>query len=138
MGRKFVLYGFIGWVAEILFTGFGSLIQRSLSLPAKTYLWMFPIYGLAFLLEPLHDQIRSAPWPVRGFIWASLILGMEYSSGWILQLIIGVCPWDYSGQSRFVVDGFIRLDYIPVWFMAGLLFEQIHDQMDRILIRIDR
>ncbi len=122
---------------EIMFTGLGSLISGSVSLTAKTYLWMFPIYGLAFILEPVHDQIRNAPWLMRGFIWAALILGMEYFSGWLLQLLIGVCPWDYSGQSRFSVDGLIRIDYSPFWFAAGLLFERLHDFLERLHIRLD-
>lgn len=138
MGKKFLLYGLIGWIAEIIFTGTGSLLNGVLSLTAQTYLWMLPIYGLAVFLEPFHDQIRSAPWPVRGFIWASLILGMEYASGWLLRLIIGFCPWDYTGQSRFAVDGLVRLDYFPVWFAAGLLFERIHDYLNRIMLRTNR
>ncbi len=119
---------------EILFTGMGSLLNASWRLAAHTYLWMFPIYGLAIFLEPFHDRIRSAPWPVRGFIWASLIIGIEYLFGWLLKIFLGFCPWDYSGASLFSLDGFVRLDYTPFWFLAGLIFEHIHDYLDRISI----
>ena len=34
------------------------------------------------------------------------------------------CPWDYS-KSPLNVNGLIRLDYAPLWFGAGLLFEKI-------------
>lgn len=112
------------------------MLTGSISLTAKTYLWMFPIYGLAFLFEPVHDQIRTSPWPVRGFIWAALILGLEYLAGWLLRTFIGLCPWDYSGRSRFVVDGLIRIDYFPFWFAAGLLFEKFHDFLDSLLVRL--
>lgn len=136
MVKSFFIYGTCGWIAEILFTGAGSLWAGSASLTARTYLWMFPIYGLAVFLEPVHDQIRNSPWPVRGFIWASLIIGIEYGAGWLLRFLIGVCPWDYSGHSRFAVDGLIRLDYFPVWFAAGLLFEKLHDFLNHIQINV--
>jgi uncharacterized membrane protein len=93
---RFILYGFLGWILEIIFTGSGSLLRGSISLTGYTYLWMFPIYGLAVFLEPIHDGIRKAPWPIRGLIWAALILVIEYLSGWILIQLIGFCPWDYT------------------------------------------
>ncbi|NLG32902.1 MAG: hypothetical protein GX550_05215, partial [Syntrophomonadaceae bacterium] len=60
------------------------------------------------------------------------IFTIEYLTGWLLSVIIGVCPWDYSGLTRYSVDGFIRLDFFPVWFTAGLIFERIHDYLDII------
>jgi uncharacterized membrane protein len=110
---RFILYGFLGWILEIIFTGSGSLLRGSISLTGYTYLWMFPIYGLAVFLEPIHDGIRKAPWPIRGLIWVALILLIEYLSGWILIQLIGFCPWDYTGSSPYAVDGLIRLDFSP-------------------------
>lgn len=129
---RFILYGFLGWILEILFTGSGSLLRGSLSLTGYTYLWMFPIYGLAVCLEPIHDGIRQAPWPIRGLIWVAVILVIEYLSGWILIQLIGFCPWDYSGSSPYAVEGLIRLDFSPFWFVAGLIFERIHDSLDQL------
>jgi uncharacterized membrane protein len=37
-----------------------------------------------------------------------------------------VVPWDYTG-TPLAVAGVIRLDYAPAWFVAGLLFERLHD-----------
>ncbi|MGI6413076.1 MAG: putative ABC transporter permease [Syntrophomonadaceae bacterium] len=132
MIRRFLLYGLIGWIAEIIFTGLSSLLEGSIRLTGYTYLWMFPIYGMAVFLEPIHDRIRQSPWPVRGTIWAGAIFTIEYVTGWLLSVTIGVCPWDYSGLTRYSVDGFIRLDFFPVWFIAGLIFERIHDYLDTI------
>lgn len=134
MGKRFLFYGLIGWLLEILFTGTGSFLSGSFGLTGYTYLWMFPIYGMVVFLEPVHDHIRNTPWPIRGVIWVAIIFIIEYLSGWILKLLIGFCPWDYSLASRFTVDGFIRLDYFPVWFVAGLLFERLHDFLDNIKI----
>ncbi|MGI5921767.1 MAG: putative ABC transporter permease [Syntrophomonadaceae bacterium] len=96
---------------------------------------MFPIYGTALLLEPVHDYIRPAPWIVRGFIWVGLIYLIEYLSGWLLLSIIGLCPWDYSNRTPYSIDGFIRLDFFPAWFVAGLIFEKLHDYLIEMKIR---
>lgn len=48
---------------------------------------------------------------------------VEFISGSFLREI-GICPWDYSA-ARFQYRGIIRLDYAPLWFAAGLIFEKI-------------
>lgn len=125
---RFIIYGFSGWAMEILFTGFASLTVGDVRMRATTYIWMFPIYGMAVLLEFVHDYIRFLPWLVRGVIWTILIWAIEFVSGFIIKQIIGVCPWDYSG-SPFSVKGYIRLDFAPLWFAAGLIFEVFHDAL---------
>ncbi len=128
MMRRFVLYALSGWCMEVVFTGIGSLLRGDPTLTSRTYIWMFFIYGLAIVLEPIHNRIRSLPVIVRGGIYMVLIFATEYLTGFLLYKLIGQCPWDYSG-SRFSVNGFIRLDYIPAWFAVGLLFEKLHDTL---------
>ena len=53
----------------------------------------------------------------------ALIFTAEYVTGRLLRSL-RACPWDYTG-CRFSVDGLIRLDFAPLWFVAGLLFERI-------------
>ncbi|MDD3890010.1 MAG: hypothetical protein PHR65_08830, partial [Syntrophomonadaceae bacterium] len=93
MLTRFIIYGMVGWVTEVVFTGTASLISGSILLSGYTYLWMFPIYGMAIFLEPLHDQIRTSPWLIRGLIWTAAIFMIEYLSGWVLKNLIGICPW---------------------------------------------
>jgi uncharacterized membrane protein len=126
--KRFFIYGLAGWGLEIIWTGLGSLLRGDLMLSGFSYLWMFPIYGLARFLEPLHDRLRPWPWYLRGLIWMSAFLVIEYTTGWLLKSILGSCPWNYSG-SRFSVDGLIRLDYAPAWFFAGFLLERLHDTL---------
>lgn len=130
--HRFLIYGLIGWCVEIFWTGSASLLKGDLHLQAHTYLWMFPIYGLAIFLEPIHNSIRDKPVIVRGVIYTTLIFIVEYLAGWLLQLTIGHCPWDYSSQ-LFSVNGFIRLDYAPAWFVASLLFERLHDTLIKVV-----
>ena len=110
----------------------GALLSGDWQLPGFTYLWMFPIYGLAVLLEPLHDEITNWPWYIRGMVWVVIIFAIEYTTGWLLELALGRCPWDYSGTTPFHVRGLIRLDYAPAWFSAGFLFEGLHRTLDKI------
>ena len=65
----------------------------------------------------------------HGMIYMVLIFTAEYISGSFLRAR-GICPWDYTGKSA-NVDGLIRLDFAPLWFGVGLLFEQITKKRGR-------
>jgi len=105
-------------------------------LPGFTYLWMFPIYGLAVFFEPIHNQIRSWPILIRGLIWTAAIFTVEYLTGWTLAEVLGRCPWDYTGTTPYQLHGYIRFDYAPVWFVLGIIFERIHTVVDSIAYNI--
>ncbi len=119
---------------EIVWTGFGSLVRGDLRLQGVSYLWMFPIYGLAVFLEPVHNRIRRFVWYIRGMIWTGVIFSIEFVTGLLIEATVGTVPWDYS-DSAYSVAGLIRLDYAPAWFVVGLLFEQLHDFLMKELIR---
>lgn len=102
-----------------------------------SYLWMFPIYGLgAYLFEPVHESIRHRPLWQRAVAYSVGIMGVEYLVGMTLRGVVGVVPWDYSGGSRWVLPGgATRLDYAPVWALAGLALERVHDAMSDVTVR---
>jgi uncharacterized membrane protein len=123
---RVILYGVLGWVLEILWTGLGSLLRGDVRLVCTTYLWMLPIYGGAGVaFEGLYGYLEVQPWWTRGTIWMLAIYLVEYGSGFLLRRWVGYCPWDY-GEGPLVVDGLIRLDYAPAWFLLGLFYEQGH------------
>lgn len=128
MKTRFVIYGLAGWIIETMFTGFTSLLRGDVTMYAFTYIWMFPIYGLAILLEPVHERIRYIPAALRGGVYTVLIFAGEYLTGKALQLLIGRCPWCY-GTGPYIFDGIITLTFIPVWFVTGLAFEKFHDYL---------
>jgi uncharacterized membrane protein len=132
MIKRFFIYGIVGWSMEIIWTGMYSLMHGNASLEAYTSLWMLIIYGSAVFLEPLHDLMRGWNIIFRGIIWVVIIWGIEYSTGRLLLSILHVYPWRYYG--KFAVDGLVRLDYAPAWFVAGLIFERIHNTLDRVKI----
>jgi hypothetical protein len=49
---------------------------------------------------------------------------VEYSTGGIYSLL-GICPWNYTG-ALYSINGLIRLDYAPLWAVAGVMFERLY------------
>lgn len=128
MLKRFAIYGLIGWGTEVAWTGLGSLIGGDLRLLGYSNIWMFFIYGCAVFLEPINDVIAGWNWFFRGILWLVMIWGMEYTSGLVLYLALGVHPWLYT--DGMAVDGLVTLAYAPAWFAAGMLFERIHRTLD--------
>ncbi len=129
---KMLVWGLIGLLIEIIFTGLHNVvIDRNLRAMGTTYLWMLPVYGLgAEALALLRDGIQNA-W-VFVPLAVVAIYAIEFSTGWILEKVIGRCPWDY-GNARFGIMGLVRLDYLPFWLGVALLFDQICDKLVKIV-----
>jgi len=121
---RFIIYGAIGCLMEVLWTGLYALISKNYRLSSKTSLWMFFIYGMVVFLEPFFRLTSPLNFLLRGLIYALFILLGEFISGSILKRA-DLCPWDYS-HTRFHVKGVVRFDYLPAWAIAGLVFEQIY------------
>lgn len=121
--KNFLKCGLAGWCMEISFTALDSLRRRDMTLKGCTSLWMFPIYGCAALFTPLSRLLCRKSARVRGLAYAGLIFAGEYLTGRLLSKH-RVCPWDYS-RSRWNIGRIIRLDFIPCWILAGLLFEKL-------------
>lgn len=130
---NFVKCGITGWCLEVMFTSVESILAKDWRLMGRTSLLMFPIYGLGALLAPIglfidrwigEGPLRPADRIMRhGILYMVLIFVTEYLSGsWLRSK--GICPWDYTGRQS-SINGLIRLDFAPLWFGTGLLFEQI-------------
>ena len=137
--ENFFKCGVTGWCLEVMFTSVESIIAGDWRLMGRTSLLMFPIYGMGALLGPIGKYVdrwigdgfgssgitlKTSDRLVRhGMLYMVLIFVAEYASGALLKSQ-GVCPWDYSGRNT-NINGLIRLDFAPLWFATGLLFEQI-------------
>lgn len=128
--HDFIYCGTIGWCMEIIFTALDSPRRRDLKLKGNTSIWMFPIYGCAALLSPISRLLHKKPVWMRGLTYMSLIFSVEYITGNLLNRH-SLCPWDYH-RSRFHVHRFIRLDFAPYWFGAGLLYERLLNRRHHI------
>lgn len=125
MTKRFLIFGCLGWCIEILWTGFHSLLLGDGALTAKTYLWMFPIYGAAAFASSLFLAVRkSCPLWQRLGLYSVTIFLVEFAAGGLIRLVTGVCPWDY-GNNPLSVLGLIRLDYAPLWAALGCFFEEV-------------
>ena len=133
--RNFLKCGVAGWCLEVIFTSVGSIAAHDWRLMGNTSLLMFPIYGLGALLTPIGQTVdrwlQVTPGEVlagtdrlvrHGMLYMVIIFVAEYLFGMLLKAG-GVCPWDYSGLHS-NIDGLIRLDFAPLWFMTGHLYEQ--------------
>ena len=108
---------------EIVFTAFKAFRRRELKLNGKTSIWMFPIYGMASIIKPVFRWLKNKTLIIRGLIYTIMIFITEYTTGSFLKKK-NMCPWDYS-SAPLQYKGIIRLDYAPLWFTSGLLFEKI-------------
>ena len=118
---SFIKCGILGWGMEIFWTGLGSLLHGDPRLTGRSSLWMFPIYGLAAAIGPVYQILKPLNVIFRGLIYMICIFAVEYATGAFLRSL-NLCPWDYS-QDAFHINGLIRLDYAPLWFAVGLIFE---------------
>ena len=123
MIMRFVIYGALGCLMEVFWTGICSLKSKDFRLSSNTSLWMFFVYGMIALLEPVFRLVAPMPFFLRGILYAACIFAGEFASGSVLKRL-QVCPWDYSG-AKYHLKGLIRLDYLPVWIAAGLVFEWV-------------
>lgn len=123
MKKNFLLCGTVGWCLEILFTAFDSFRRRDFKLMGRTSAWMFPIYGMAAVILPLYDRIKSWCAVKRGIMYMLCIFFTEFATGSLLSKF-EVCPWDYS-KAKANIKGIIRLDYAPVWFLTGFIYERL-------------
>ena len=105
-----------------MFTSVESVLAHDWRLIGRTSLLMFPIYGMGALLSPIGTAVDC-------WIGELPLRPAEYLTGMWLRAR-GMCPWDYSGRQA-SVNGLIRLDFAPLWFMTGLLFEQITKKKEK-------
>ena len=121
--RNFIVCGLTGWCIEVFFTSAVAMFHKDKRLTGRSSAWMFPIYGLASVIGDIYPKIARWPGIARAFLYGICIMTVEYASGRLLTRF-DVCPWCYDG-CRYSVNGVIRLDFLPLWMIAGMLYERI-------------
>jgi len=127
-----IIFACFGVSAEILFTG----LKYNLILPVinkeeiqwglagTSYVWMFFIYGsIPFIFPLIYNKIKNINILLRATIYAIICLSIEYISGFILEILTGSCPWLYTEGLH--LNGYIRLDYFPIWMLFGFITEKL-------------
>lgn len=119
--KKFIICGLAGWCIEIAFTAFSGALKKDRKLMGKTSAWMFPIYGMAAAIHWVYPRIKHLSKLFRGLIYGISIMTCEYLSGSLLTRL-KVCPWNYEG-CKYSIRGLVRMDFLPLWAIAGLFYE---------------
>lgn len=125
----FAAMGCLGMTTEIFFTALTDLYEMIRSgsiehwrLEGKSYIWMFPIYGLAgILFPPIIARIEHWNPLLRMCVYATGILMVEFATGWFLDVTTGSCPWEY--KTGWHIFGYIRLDFFLFWALFGMMVE---------------
>lgn len=120
---NFIRCGIIGWCFEILWTSLNSFKRKERKLIGQTSLLMFPIYGIAAIIKPIYSRIEKYNVCIRGSLYTVAFFTVEYITGFLLKKY-NCCPWDYS-NNKYNLKGLIRLDFAPLWFTCGLIYEKI-------------
>lgn len=139
--QRAMVYALLGWATEVAFTSVAGVVDgssRDWRLRGHSYLWMGPIYALiAFLYEPLHDRLRARSRWQRASAYAAGFLACELATGAAIRRAVGLVPWDYTSRSRLTAGrGVVRLDYAPLWAIAGLAAERLDDTLRGIELRM--
>lgn len=122
----FLIFSFFGVGIEVIFSSIHDYVRnKDISLKGRSYLWMFPLYGIwGLAIGPLYNLIEVIPFILRGFIYLAVIFAGELSYGYLLKLIIKKCPWEYKG--RWTIKGVVNLLYLPFWLIFGYISEMIY------------
>jgi len=124
----FFAMGCIGMTTEIFFTAIYDIFNGNAEVPIRlmgySYIWMFPIYGLAGIVFPPVLRIIGN-WNIllRMCAYAAGILAVEFVTGWFLDTATGQCPWEY--KEGWHIMGYMRIDFFPFWAVFGLLVEKL-------------
>lgn len=137
MWIHFLIYGALGWCAEIIWTAVTRKISGRATgwrLIGETSLWAFPLYGsLVFWFEPLHDALRQQFVMVRAIVYLVGAWIVEYIGGWLIWKISGDKPWDYAHSPGGNLNGLIRWNFSAVWPLVGLGLEFVQDNLPRLV-----
>lgn len=125
MINRFFIYGGIGLCIEVFWTGLCSFFGGDFTFTGHSSLVMFPIYGSVVFLEPLFNELRYNNVFLRGVAYMLLIFSAEYFSGTFLNSI-GICPWSYA-EAKYNINGVVRIDYMPLWFGVGIMYERVYE-----------
>lgn len=142
---RFVFYASLGVAAEVVFTAVCARLglvltpdlddaeaRGSLRLKGHSFVWMLPIYGAGLLVfERVHDVVRAEPWLVRAAVYVALLYAIELGASLVLARLTGARVWRWVGRGA--IGGHVHLAMAPLWFVATLALEPLHDALVRVV-----
>lgn len=134
-----LIFACIGITTEVIFTSLTNVYNNYFAhgiidwaLGGKTYLWMFFIYMIIPLLFKIfYPFVEKYSIFIRALIAVFFVYLIEFSTGLILEITTGVCPWKY--KTGWHIMGYIRLDYFPFWYVFALIIINVYQTLDKRL-----
>ena len=128
----FIIYSFIGWIMEIIFTLYKDKILFNRGFLMGPYC---PIYGSGCILIILLLN-RYVNDPVVLFIMSMVICSvLEYITSWLMEMLFKARWWDYSDR-KFNINGRICLEaLIPFGLLGCLLMYVINPFISGLLLK---
>jgi len=131
-----IVMGMIYINMEVIFRALvGELVKNGynvkyLSLMGVTSIWMGLIGGLSGLTIGLMNEInfkgKNLPIWVQSVVGMTLVFIIEFISGYILNVKLGMNIWDYKNYPLNIM-GQVTACYIPIWFLLNPLAMWIDD-----------
>jgi hypothetical protein len=131
----FILFGISGITLEVFCTAIQNLKKKKdKCLVGTSSIWMFFVYGFSyFIILFVATYFSNFNILVKGFIYTLLFYILEFCSGTVLKKCKAL-PGDYSVETKHHLKGIIRLEFIPVWFIGGLLSEALYTFLNSHMI----
>lgn len=133
----FVLFGIVGIFLEVCFITLTNLFKKKKdrTLAGQSSFWMFFIYGTVYFIilfgRTFFPELHLL---VRALIYIPLFYLLEFCSGSLLKKFKAI-PWDYCRKKRkFHINGIICLDFAPLWYIGGVLFDLIYSYIQSHMI----
>ncbi len=119
-GWMLIIYGFLGWCAEVVFAA-----KKSKKFVNRGFLNgpICPIYGFGMIFlfmasQPFTELPTAVRW-LLAFVFSGVIASaVELLTGWALEKFFNKKWWDYSGRP-FNLKGYICLEFSLLWGVAG-------------------
>lgn len=123
----FVLFGIIGVASEVFFISITNIFRkRYRCLIGQSSLWMFFVYGTVYFIILLGRTYFSGySIFLRGLLYLVLIYALEFTSGSILTKFKAI-PWDYRKDTKYNFRGIISLEFLPIWYVGGIISELLY------------
>lgn len=120
---RLYLYALHGYLIEVTFTAvWDLLVFGSLELRGFSSVWSLAIYSISCIaMEKINSLMQRRGLLARALAHTCWIYAWEFTTGSVLRAM-GSCPWDYR-DFRYNISGLVTLEYAPLWFLCGLLFE---------------
>lgn len=114
---NFIIYSFIGWIIEEVYSFFidGSFKKEGFLIgPLK------PMYGIALTLLVIYHEILN--FDVMPMILLCFLIPttVEYISGYLLKHIFNKVYWDYS-HLKLNINGFVTLKFSIYWTILSMI-----------------